>query len=345
MGKNKKKKPETMTVKYDEVRHVENVPLAIFNDPNDCVDATTYAGRRMMSAVREMKKRELLQHVKLAQYMSKQTSKLVYRTLESDKPEECVSLDVDTIIELGKLWGVEDFVRKLDMDIPTDLLWSGTLPVLDIQNDTVMRGLDPKAAIKSCRIKIYPDYHERLMKAGPGQTIEVGICNIKYKTESFEFATFMYVNTDDPDAMYYSDIYAYRGKMHSGHYLTQEAAEGLIHQYCGMWYGIMIAELFPPLKEAFVDETPEKRTVSNHEEYKEKPLKNVRYRRIDIHTMKRVIYGGGNHGTNSGKTYSRHKPYWRCKGYHRANGKFVKAHWRGPLRNTKVKNVTREREI
>jgi len=298
-----------------------------------------------------------------AEFLSKQSSRRIYRELSDYKPTDEIRLTVKMIDELVQLWGsnLKDFKSGHVPDgIPTDILWAGTVPIMDMVNKTGIVSNDTRCSTDEGRVLIYPDYKARLEKLQPGETAEVGIVSIKFRHESFEYASKICINGDEPNIFYFWDIYATRGKMRPGAYLTANGAEGLILQYLGMWYGIQLALLHPLMETSFIEYSDEEiaevqkkmgiitKTQTPAKAQKERPIKDgtkIRKRYISEETWEEVLRTGISQTRGN---YQRHKLLWRVRGYRRQNGTFVKGHWRGPLRdavaNPKLK-APRQREI
>lgn len=336
----------------------EGMPYALYGLTEAQADAALKQMAIKNILEHKARQREFMEQYKnqFVKFRPDKHSKIFFNDVPS-KPHASMKMSYGTIELLGSLWGCSMDMDELELgdegwDIPTDIIWSGTVSIRDIEFNFSIRDAADVAEISKARIIIDDNYREKLTTLKRGEEVSIGKVLIYLKSHNLVFGTDLIMNGSNPDAFFYAPIYAAKGNLRSGIVLFEAAMERIVLYYLGIWYGVQLAFLHPLTKTCILDRDPNedetqkpKTPVRKHTKKKngkKRVLTNVRYQYLDGETLEKVLY---NTNTSSkDKKYTRHTQLWHVRGFTRKNGTFVQPYWKGPLAKVKKLAIAEARE-
>lgn len=343
-----------------DMRHMqENMPYAMLGMSKEQADMML--SQMVIDQLVEQKKRQLefMEEYKdqFAKFRPEKYSKMFFNSVPKN-PHASMKMEESTITLLGSLWGCSMNMDELELgdegwDIPTDIIWSGTVSVRDIEFNFGIHDASGVAEISKARIIIDDNYREKLQNLAKGDEVTIGKILIFMSSHNTWLGTDLMMNGTSPDAFFYAPVFAMKGQLREGIVIFEASLERVLLYYLAIWYGTQLAFLHPLTKTCIVDKdapAPKPRKVYNHKAGKKRVLENIRYQYLDGETLEKVLYHSDCASAKSkskGRTYQRHTQLWHVRGFTKANGTFVQPYWKGPL--AKVKNMVvaqaRERTI
>lgn len=271
-------------------------------------------------------------------FMNEDESSKLFDSIKCSKPTNLIELKNGAAEKLIDLWYHDDDYFK---DIPSDIFFGNTIPIMDILIDYEYEGDD---AVFKTHVIIFHDYKDRILASDFGNLIKVGVV--------------IDVDGDNYNRGIAAEIMIRKGsdkifiEPKFGHKLPNLKKEYLSNYYCNMqildlvvldmrvWYGVQIALLHPIIKDVFKNPS---RAVYNSKPKAGKKKKTLKY------IKKHAINGDNIEKIVSNSKYNRHTLCWYVIGHWRTykNGKriFIKPYWKGILRDTKTVDEICKREI
>lgn len=294
-------------------------------------------------------------------FMPEETNKEIVHYVQNSVPSDTIRMNLSIAAELEKLFHMFSN-SKYDGLVPSDLVFAGTIPLLDVAliiDDTSL--LSPV-----CRIKIQENYHNILAEApdkgdnGEPVLVYAGILELttfssglfKGNNTSLIFPLFVQKGYDyfvigmmnqiglcpNYSEDFKTAIYSPRLKEYINTF-DERAGATLMRA----WYGIQVALLHPVVKDIFSNPV----TSYKHNDVEAKiyhhKARYIRKHIINSEDIEKALKIGEQ------KQQTRHTLIWYVIGHwrHYKDGRtlFVKPYWKGPLRKTKTTTTTRDREI
>lgn len=272
------------------------------------------------------------------------------KKLERSPPSDVIQLTHETDLLLADLWvapqnKATDF-RTATL-IPSDLLISGTVPLLDCKIMVSEHTEEHGPMTAEFRVKIFTDYHASLRD---DKVVRVGILQIHIPNGSVCTVPLVAGNGVNHISWVSNEWWRECERLYpSDGIVTARLLEHLdkIAFMClATWYGIQIALLHPVVKNVFSTPAriPQKtKTTKAKKHGKRTPVKYVKRHIINQTELKELVYG-----KPDGKHYRRKALIWHVIGHWRTykNGHkvFIQPYWKGSLRDTGHPK-SREREL
>ena len=273
---------------------------------------------------------------------------------------DCIEGTKEYLNQFVKFWQMfrKDLNATVDDEIPADLLFSSTIPIMDMKINVTDYKEDE---FGSFRIVIREDYSERISIMKECVTPEIieagcmctmGLVIFEIGTRGIEVAVPFGVMAGDNNILVSASFAMMDKKV--GNKVIHADREMIAMSTAttkfilSHWYGIELALLHPQTKEIFANPTKTKR---EHKElvnmYKIKTENKTKYVRKHVVTTSRAVDEAIGLGVSIDNTYhhhyTRHKLIWRVIGhwrfYKNGNAVFVNAYWKGPLRETQKEEI------
>ena len=291
------------------------------------------------------------------EFMEPDMNRKFLNDLNSSRPSDVVFCNLETSAKLIGLWkpGFQEDIEKSFDDIPSDIFFSGNIPLTDMLIDFKIALSASASENFTSRIFIYPDYDKRLMNAGEDEAVEIGIVSFSVTGTDKEMFVVL-VAAKGNSKVLRSNNKGYRGfsavdldAKKSAITVSESGLDRRINIILNVWYGIQIALLNPLTKDVFAHgkPVPMNNNKSNNKQKDKKKKRVVRY--IKRHVINpEELDMSFNVSTDSDKKYTRKTMAWYVIGHWRTNKNgtktFIKGYWKGPLKA--IKNAeTREREL
>lgn len=279
--------------------------------------------------------------------VTKKVNKFMFDAATASKPTDIVYMTPPIAQELGKLWGHNDVLNEDGLDVPTDLLLSGTIPVTNIRIDAPIQTYDDQK-VKDATIVINHDYKEQLKALRNKETemTVIGYIHLRFASVNCEVVSELIVDSHSINALCMNSAVALRGNVDPSR-ISEEGLKYLCTTFLLMWYSIQIALLHPLTKTCIVEsnEPISVSTTTSSKPSKKRPhkVKNIRHCYVDMETLN-MLKRKPKKPLDGERKYTRRTMVWHVAGYER-KGKFIDGHWRGPWRNMKTLAETVEREL
>jgi len=289
-------------------------------------------------------------------FMNETDNQAFLSKLSKSTPSDSINLTEASVEKLMSLWKEDHHSDKLG-DIPSDILFSGTIPLPDCKitvNELVGREKNQKI---SFRVAIFENYMDIIKNTPESEIATVGGVEMKLNEMVAEVIAPLMIKQGENNNIlvkqiaYKSDFTQHRRDYMSQHYEQGQvinAFQKMIAATLRTWYSMQIALLHPVIKNVFANpktgilEPEEKKPVSKK---KRKPkVKYIKYHKIDPEDLDNILHGSWqdknepNENVQDGEVrkYERHTLAWYSIGHWRElqNGKktFVQGAWKGPLR-------------
>lgn len=291
-----------------------------------------------------------------ATFMDSETNRIYLSTLNVSRPTDIVACDLTTAAKLIGLWksGSYEELENTFEDIPSDLFFSGNIPLMDMMIECDLQLKDIILERFRARVLIYPGFHERIMDAVENEMIDVGIISLSISEKSDKEIFTVLAVMKGNEYTFRSKEKGYKGFSPNGinHIVTvsTEGMERRLNIILNIWYGIQLALLNPLTKDVFSHGRP---VPMDHIKPNSNPKKDKKKKKVVKYIKRHVVNPeeldmSRNVSTDNGRTYVRRTMAWYVIGHWRTNknGKktFIKGYWKGPLKSLKD-TETRERKI
>lgn len=273
-------------------------------------------------------------------FLNKEENINLLRKINNSYVTDIVELTEEEDNEIQNLWN-GDF--KKDIAIPSDLLFSETLPLHDVRISIDER--KNGGEVVKYRVLIFQNYSE-ILKSQKEEVVGYLILeNFGGKEIFMEICAcygvdFIAINCKRIGYKGYAEqeLSFLQNKLKCGDF------QDFVFSFLSTWYGIQIALLHPKVKEVF--QKPQRIPI-NKSQKKECERKCIKIKYIKKHVIKNKELKELIHGKNG--NYSRHALIWYVTGhwrtYRNGNKVFIQPYFKGALRETKKLQSEREREI
>jgi len=289
-------------------------------------------------------------------FLSEKSNAALITHVSKSFPSDNISLDAEADKAITELWANASYITSgVNYAIPSDLIYSGTIPLLDCIIHFDERSVKNNAnAVADYRVVIFKDYCKSANNAPDDTPVCVGAVSLYLpgQSKSSEIISPIYAIKGESSLSFSTD----RGYRHLSADDREEFTESFMKllnssvcSMLGTWYGIQIALLHPLVKNIFSKPgVRQYRTPGSLENSKKRnKVKYIKTHVITASAVESVLYG--DEADRSEKPLNRRKLLWYVIGHWRryANGHcvFVRPYWKGALREVKSTGDDRERVI
>ncbi len=281
------------------------------------------------------------------EFLHEDVNEALLRKIDASRPSDIIRLSGESDKRLINLWegGIKEQIKKSGVFIPSDLFFAKTVPLMDCTIVVDERDCVENATTTTYRVVIFGDYAEELHAATENDIVKVGCIILDNGSTSLFFPINVVRGVDGVmfgDVGYRNITAEYRAEIEK--VTSVQSTMQMAISFLETWYGIQIALLHPIVHDVF---RHPKTTVDSGGRVKKQGQRKNKVRYVKEHIIASAELDTAVYGED--KTFTRHALVWYVIGHWRvyADGRkvFVKPYWKGTLRDLKLGDSDREREI